>query len=91
MLTDDAVQALEAERARVATIGTRWVFPGDRVRKGSTEKGPRSRYTFEKWWTAVEAEAKLAPVPRRQWHSLRRKFATEMKPAPLKDLAYLGG
>jgi hypothetical protein len=30
-------------------------------------------------------------VKGRGWHSLRRKFATEMKHAPLKDLAYLGG
>jgi hypothetical protein len=25
------------------------------------------------------------------WHSLRRKFATELKHTPLKDLGYLGG
>jgi hypothetical protein len=25
------------------------------------------------------------------WHSLRRKFATELKHTPLKDLCYLGG
>lgn len=27
----------------------------------------------------------------RGYHSLRRQFATELKDAPLKDLAYLGG
>ena len=26
-----------------------------------------------------------------RWHSLRRKFATELKHTPLKDLCYLGG
>jgi len=43
------------------------------------------------WWNDVAEEAKLPPVRGRGFHSLRRKFATEMKHAPLKDLAYLGG
>jgi len=35
--------------------------------------------------------AKLPPERGRGWHSLRRKFATELKHAPLKDLCALGG
>ena len=35
--------------------------------------------------------AGVAHVPGRQWHSLRRKFASELKHIPLKDLATLGG
>jgi integrase len=84
-LTDDAVRALEAQRGREAAIGQLWVCT---ARRG---KGATSRHTFAKWWTSVEAEAKITPVPGRQFHSLRRKFATEMKHAPLRDLAYLGG
>jgi len=33
----------------------------------------------------------VARVPGRGWHSLRRKFATEMKATNLKDLCALGG
>jgi hypothetical protein len=42
-------------------------------------------------WELCEGRAGLEPVPWRGFHSLRRKFATEMKHAPLKDLCYLGG
>jgi hypothetical protein len=38
------------------------------------------------------AELAGVELPRRaRWHGLRRKFATEMKDLPLKDLCYLGG
>jgi len=39
----------------------------------------------------LETAAKLPREQGRGWHSLRRKFATELKHVPLKDLAYLGG
>jgi hypothetical protein len=35
--------------------------------------------------------AGIARVQGRGWHSLRRKFATELKAASLKDLCALGG
>ena len=35
--------------------------------------------------------AGLPVVTRRGWHSLRRKFATELKSIPLTDLCALGG
>ena len=39
------------------------------------------------------AATRRAPgtVERLGWHSLRRKFATELKHTPLKDLCYMGG
>jgi integrase len=46
---------------------------------------------FRLWWDRAELRAKLVPAERRGWHSLRRSFATELKHAPLADLAYLGG
>ncbi len=85
-LPDAALEALEAHRARQAAIGLVWVFPAQRG-----PAGPTSRSSFAKWWTTVAEEAKLAPVKRRCFHSLRRKFASELKHAPLRDLAYLGG
>jgi len=39
----------------------------------------------------MELLAGLTPEPGRGWHSLRRKFATELKPVPLVGLAALGG
>jgi hypothetical protein len=52
---------------------------------------PESRYTFLAWWRLAEERAEVKRVSGRGYHSLRRKFATEMKHAPLKDLCHLGG
>jgi integrase len=85
-LTDEAVAALEAERRRQPTIGDTWIFPAPR--DASLPCAPR---TFLKGWARGEELAKLAPAERRGWHSLRRKFATELKAVPLNDLCHLGG
>jgi integrase len=92
-LAADAIAVLEQARAthakqlkRSCTIGDAWVFPATDVPGEST-----SRYTFSDWWKVAELAAELPPVDRRGWHSLRRQFATELKHAPLRDLAYLGG
>jgi integrase len=63
-----------------------WVFPapGDPTR-------PMSRHLARDWWQRTEAAAGIARVPGRGWHSIRRKFATELKSASLKDLCALGG
>ena len=42
-------------------------------------------------WLRAEDTAGLERVKGRGWHSLRRKFATEMKHTPLRDLSHLGG
>ena len=85
-LTVDAVQVLGAARSRAAAMGDAWVFPAARH-----EGQPTGRMMFREWWDLAETAAELEPVERRGWHSLRRSFATEMKHAPLRDLAYLGG
>ncbi len=44
------------------------------------------------WWGRGEKLAELEPVERRGWHSLRRKFATDMRTKlPLRDLCDAGG
>ena len=68
--------------ARAAAL----VFPSE-----ENPAEPRPRITFGKWWKRAETLAQLKPVKGRGYHSLRRQFATELKDAPLKDLAYLGG
>jgi hypothetical protein len=50
-----------------------------------------SRHLARDWWDRTEKAAGIARVPGRGWHSLRRKFATELKGANLKDLCALGG
>lgn len=43
------------------------------------------------WWNAAQKAAGLGNLPRLGWHSLRRKFANDLRHVPLKDLATLGG
>lgn len=63
-----------------------WVFPAP-----SSPSQPLSRHLARDWWERTEAAAGIARVPGRGWHALRRKFATELKGAALKDLCALGG
>ena len=85
-LRDKAVAVLERLRKAQGTIGEAWLFP-------SPEDGtkPLHRRTLSKWWKTTETLARLVEVKGRGLHSLRRKFATEMKDTPLRDLAHLGG
>ena len=60
---------------------------------------PRQRYsiahpassTFTKWWRRAESLAWLKHDERCGWHSLRRKFASDLRNAPLRDVCDLGG
>ncbi|MFL5523810.1 MAG: tyrosine-type recombinase/integrase [Gemmatimonadaceae bacterium] len=63
-----------------------WVFPSP-----DNPSQPISRHRARTWWKRLESLAALPPEPGRGWHTLRRKFATELKAIPLGDLAYLGG
>jgi integrase len=87
-MVEEARAALLKERRRRSTIGESdpWVFPAP----GDPSK-PMSRHLARDWWDRTETAAGIARVPGRGWHSLRRKFATELKAASLKDLCALGG
>lgn len=86
MLTGEAIRALESARAERPAIGDAWVL-------GDAKDPARacSRYQLEKWWRRAERLAGIAHEPGRGFHALRRKFATELKHVPLKDLCALGG
>ena len=43
------------------------------------------------WWQKAQILAGLDPKPGRGWHSLRRKFASDLMDQPLKVLCQLGG
>lgn len=85
-LSPDAVLALDRAWKRRGGIGDGWIFPAP----ASTET-PVSRHLARTWWRRMETAAGLERVPGRGWHSLRRKFATELKTVPLTDLSHLGG
>ena len=55
-----------------------------RFRLSVVEEGPARG-------TGAEVAAGLEPKPRRGWHSLRRKFASDLMDQPLKVLCQLGG
>lgn len=86
LLTPVALRALQRARADRMSIGDAWILPspGDPTR-------PCSRHLLRNWWKRGEQLAGLKRVRGLGWHSLRRKFATELKHAPLKDRCYLGG
>ena len=87
-IVEEARSALLKERRREATIGggDYWVFPSP-----GDPSQPMSRHLARDWWERAETAAGITRVLGRGWHSLRRKFATELKGASLKDLCALGG
>jgi integrase len=85
-LTEVAIAALTAERARRPAIGNAPIFES-RWRPGR----PLGAKAFETWWNSCETLAGLEPAKRRGWHALRRRFADQLRGVPLKDLATLGG
>ena len=85
-LTSKATDALEEAQRRNPAIGDAWVFPAPE----DTSK-PCSRYLMRGWWHRAERLADLHHVKGLGWHGLRRKFADELRDAPLRDLQALGG
>lgn len=81
-----AVRELRRARRERSAIGDDWLFPSP-----SAPTKAVSRHLVRDWWAKLEKVAKLSPEPGRGWHSLRRKFATELKHVPTKDLQALGG
>ncbi len=82
-LSQRAVDELAAVRGRCLGIGDAWVFPSPR-----SPDRPLSRNALDRW--LYEAQ-KLAGLDSLGWHSIRRKFASELRHIPLKDLCELGG
>lgn len=53
--------------------------------------GVMDRYLFDKWLSVAERKAKLPKLDGSLWHAYRRKWATERKHLPPKDVADAGG
>jgi integrase len=85
-LSEEAAEALRRARRQRGELIDGWVFPSP-----ENPSRPISRHRARTWWKRLESLAPLPPEPGRGGHTLRRKFATELKAIPLGDLAYLGG
>ena len=85
-LTDEAVAALEEARSKIPATGDSPLLPGSK-----DAKRYMGRVAAHKWWKLAETLAGLEPKRGRGWHSLRRKFASDLMDIPLKVLCELGG
>ena len=85
-LTGEALAVLEEARRTGAGTGNAPVLssPGDPARCVSRMRAFR-------WWKKAQTLAGLEPKRGRAWHSLRRKFASDLMDLPLKVLCELGG
>jgi len=70
---------------RLGAVGG-WVFVAEK-----NPDVPMDRHLFDKWLTVAEKEAGVSKLDGGLWHPYRRKWATERKNLPLKDVAAAGG
>ena len=84
--TADAIAALEEARRHNPTTGDDPVLPHTRDPSKSI-----SHPQATSWWNKARELAGLKPKRGRGWHSLRRKFASDLMDQPLKVLCELGG
>ncbi len=85
-LTDEAVAALEEARRMNPVGGDGPVLPAP-----ADPSQCLGRSLAVRWWSRAVTLAGLEPKCGRGWHSLRRKFASDLMDQPLKVLCELGG
>ena len=85
-VTAEVLQALEGARKRNPGIGDIPLLPAPKDPSKCV-----SRWLLRDWWEKAEALAGLERRRGRGWHSLRRKFASDLMNQPLKILCELGG
>ena len=85
-VTAEAVAALEEARRMSTGTGDAPVLPAARDASRCMGRGWAYRL-----WRRAQTLAELEPKRGRGWHSLRRKFATDLMDQPLKVLCELGG
>lgn len=91
-LTEEAAAALRRARGPSRAEGSgEWVLPSP-----ERPARPCTRHRVRGWWddaqAVLEERGVLEPgVEQMGWHALRRKFASDLRDLPLKDLADLGG
>jgi integrase len=83
---DGAAEEFRSAQRIAGRIGDSWIFPSP-----TNPEKPVRRDVLRDAWQKLETAAGLERIPGRGWHSLRRKFATDLKQTPLADLCSLGG
>lgn len=79
-------KALDRIKAERLGIGTAYLFPSPR-----NARRPISKDLASDWLRKAEALAGLKPLDGSLWHAYRRKWATERKDLPDRDVAAAGG
>ena len=85
-VTDEALDALEEARRKNPGPREAPVLPAPKSPSNCMGSG-----LAQGWWVRAERLAGLESKPGRGWHSLRRKFASDLMDQPLKVLCELGG
>ena len=85
-VTSEAIAALDEARTYYSRAGDAPVLPEPR-----DPLACMSRARAFNWWRAAERRAGMERKRGRGWHSLRRKFASDLMNLPLKVLCELGG
>ena len=85
-VTAEALAALEEAQRRYPGTGDDPVLPASMDPSRCASRSP-----VRNWWNRAEELAGLEPKAWRGWHSLRRKFASDLMDLPLKVLCELGG
>ena len=85
-VTVEALAVLEGARARNPANGDFPVLPAP-----TNPLRCAGRSLVRVWWNKAQRLAGLEPQRGRGWHSLRRKFASDLMDQPLKVLCELGG
>ncbi|MHC4709249.1 MAG: tyrosine-type recombinase/integrase, partial [Planctomycetota bacterium] len=85
-MSDAVSGALRGLRRSQQSIGNTPVFPAPR-----DPTRPCSRHLLDDWLRRAYRKAKMRPRPGGLWHPIRRKWVTERKGYPLKDVAVAGG
>ena len=82
----EALAVLEEARRNNPGIGDALLLPAPKDPSKCV-----SRSLARDWWEKAQERAGLEPKRGRGWHSLRRKFASDLMGQPLKVLCELGG
>jgi len=79
------LEELRSFRRQLGAIAG-WLFPGERKPEQAMD-----RHLFDRWLAEAERHAGVPKLDGALWHAYRRKWATERKHLPLKDVAAAGG
>jgi integrase len=90
-ITPKLVDEVKRARALIAELAGLQALRGPVFFAATDPSKPVIRDTLNSWLEKAEAHAKLEPLEGGLWHPYRRKWATERKHHPLKDVATAGG